>query len=148
MMENGDLHKTIQELMVEVAVLKTRVNSKEDSLRLQAKEYERRLHELNDAHNLARTVLATYLPREIFDKEHSALQSRVEYNASRIETILATHINSTVYNLDKQVLADWRRQVDEDRSRQSGGKAMLTAIVSALISIATMAATVFIHWHA
>ena len=146
-MENGDLHKTIQELMVEVAVLKTRVNTKEDALKIQAREYERRLHELNDAHNLARNVLATYLPREIFDKEHSALQAKVEYNASRIETILATHISAPVYNLDKQVLADWRRQVDEDRSKQSGGKAMLASIIAVIVSVVTSAATIFIHWH-
>ena len=135
MMENGDLHKTIQELMVEVAVLKTRVNTKEDALKIQAREYERRLHELNDAHNLARTVLATYLPREIFDKEHQSLVSRVDF-------LTNSHMNSTVYAADKEILANWRRQVDEDRAKNAGSKAMLAATASAVLSLASIATVV------
>ena len=68
-MENGDLRAQVQELLVEVAVLKTRVHGKEEALRIQAIEYERRLNDLNHAHSLARDTLATYLPREIFEKE-------------------------------------------------------------------------------
>ena len=147
-MENGDLHRQVQELLVEVAVLKTRVHGKEEALRIQAAEYERRLNDLNHAHALARDTLATYLPREIFEKEHAALQTRVEYNSKRIELILASNINAEVYGTDKQTLADWRRSVDEDRNKQSGGKAMLTAIIAVIMSVVTLAATIFIHWHA
>ena len=115
-MENGDLHKTIQELTIEVAVLKTRIDAKEHALAIQANEYERRLHDLNDSHKLARDTLATYLPREIFDKIWSGWE-------------------------------DWRRSVDDDRSKQVGGKAMLTSIIAIVLSIATLAITLFLRWH-
>ena len=115
-MENGDLHKTIQELTIEVAVLKTRVNGKEEALRIQAAEYERRLDDLNHAHALARQTLATYLPREIFDKIWSGWE-------------------------------DWRRAVDDDRSTQAGGRAMLMAIIAIVLSLATLAITLFLRWH-
>jgi hypothetical protein len=146
-MENGDLHKTIQELSIEVAVLKTRVHGKEEALTIQAREYERRVHELNDAHNLARNVLNTYLPREIFEKEHASLEHKVEEVEREIQTITSSHISAALYTSDKLILADWRRQVDEDRSKQVGGKAMLMGLVALIISISSIAVTLFIRWH-
>ena len=41
------------------------------ALALQAKEYERRLYDLNHAHAEAQRVLATYLPREVYERAHA-----------------------------------------------------------------------------
>ena len=47
----------------------------------QAKEYERRLQDLNHAHTEAQRVLHTYVTRAVYEKDHEALrlfQGRVE----------------------------------------------------------------------
>ena len=106
----------VQELSVEVAVLKARLDAKEEALGLQAKEYERRLHDLNDAHRLARDTLITYLPREIFEKQIAGWD-------------------------------DWRRIVDSDRSTNAGSKAMLAAIVSIFLSLASLVGVFLYRWH-
>lgn len=41
------------------------------ALELQAKEYERRLEDLNHSHAEAQRVLATYLPREVYERAHN-----------------------------------------------------------------------------
>lgn len=43
------------------------------ALELQAKEYERRLTDLNHAHEEARRVLSTYLPRELYERSHEEI---------------------------------------------------------------------------
>jgi hypothetical protein len=48
--------------------LKLEAQAREDALRLQAAEYERRLKALNHAHEQAREALATYVPREMYDE--------------------------------------------------------------------------------
>lgn len=53
---NGD--PRVQELMTEVAVLKTLLGERDKALGLQAEEYERRLDVLNHAHEEARQVAA------------------------------------------------------------------------------------------
>ncbi len=45
---------------------------------LAAAEVARRLHDLNGAHDEARRVQGTYLPREVYEEHHDALASRVE----------------------------------------------------------------------
>lgn len=42
----------------------------EKALDLQAREYERRLELLNHAHAEAQRILATYLPRELYERAH------------------------------------------------------------------------------
>ena len=49
------------------ALFEARLNRLDSETCKQAKEYERRLTELNHAHARAVEVLATYLPREHFD---------------------------------------------------------------------------------
>lgn len=41
------------------------------ALELQAREYERRLEDLNHAHELAKETLGTYLPREMYERAHA-----------------------------------------------------------------------------
>ena len=64
--------------MVEVAVLKARIDEKDRALSIQAKEYERRLEDLNNAHARAERVLGTYVPREILIAEVSILNKKIE----------------------------------------------------------------------
>jgi len=70
----NDLGK-IQELVVELAVLDTKFHAAQDQLKQQAIEYERRLHELNNAHAKAEAVLHTYITRELFDRHTADLTS-------------------------------------------------------------------------
>lgn len=67
-------HATIQELHVEIAVLKVKNDEREKALIKQAIEYERRLNDLNHAHAQAQEVQNTYLPREIHEKAQSELR--------------------------------------------------------------------------
>ena len=110
-MENGDLHKTIQELTTEVAVLKTRIDAKEEALGLQAREYERRLHDLNDAHKTARDVLKTYVPRELFDRDMAALSNRIVdvYDRVRILTDTVTAFNAAYSSKVADTTTTWAR---------------------------------------
>lgn len=55
-------------LHVRIAVLEERVRNQAEALVIQAEEYERRLGELNDAHNKATERDAFLLPRELFDR--------------------------------------------------------------------------------
>lgn len=48
------------------------------ALKLQAKEYERRLQDLNHAHTQAQERNASYIPRETFDNVTSTLRGRIE----------------------------------------------------------------------
>src|SRR5688500_2976010 len=54
-------------LEIAFARLEEKVKAMENAQKLQAKEYARRLNELNHAHEQAREVLGTYLPRETWE---------------------------------------------------------------------------------
>lgn len=73
----NDLRAHVAALKIELAVLKSEAASKDKALEKQAHEYERRLHDLNDAHAEAREVLATYVTREVYDKMHDGITRRV-----------------------------------------------------------------------
>lgn len=51
-----------------LSVLEERLRGVEKAIQHQAVEYERRLTDLNHAHSRAREDLATYTPREVYDK--------------------------------------------------------------------------------
>ena len=48
-----------------------------NALGLQRDEYARRLGELNHAHEEARRILATYLPREAYESRHKELEGMI-----------------------------------------------------------------------
>ncbi len=58
----------------------------EKALKLQAEEYERRLGDLNHAHNEAVEVQRTYIPREVYERAHGELVDRI----GKIELALAS----------------------------------------------------------
>lgn len=57
-------------------------DSSEESLRLQAREYERRLEDLNNSHEKAIAVQNTYVSKEALRLEMDDLRRRVESNAA------------------------------------------------------------------
>ena len=67
------------DLVTRIAVLEQQLKGAEHAVMLQAKEYERRLLELNHAHDRAVQDRATYVTREMFasfqDKIESSLDS-------------------------------------------------------------------------
>ena len=69
---NGDTRAAVQELTTEVAVLTERLHAHKEAankaLNLQAKEYERRLDELNHVLAREREKDKSYMPREIIEK--------------------------------------------------------------------------------
>lgn len=67
----------VQELRVKVAVLEEIVRQDKVALDLQAADNKRRLDDLNHAHKLNRETLATYIPREIYDKAMDNVLIRV-----------------------------------------------------------------------
>ena len=94
---NGDTRAAVQELTTEVAVLTERLHAHKESannaLKLQAKEYERRLDELNHVLAREREKDKSYMPREIIEKwmEHIDIWRREvdsdrSTNASRNST--------------------------------------------------------------
>ena len=65
MAESNDVHGHAVDIAL--ARLEEQVKSMDTAQKLQAKEYARRLDELNHAHEQAREVLGTYLPRETWE---------------------------------------------------------------------------------
>lgn len=74
---NNNLRASVQELLIEVAVLKSRLDEARAALGTQAKEYERRLHELNNAHQRAEFVAKAYITREVHDQVYKELSQRI-----------------------------------------------------------------------
>ena len=69
----------MQELFVEIAVLKERLLGNDRALDLQATEYERRLDVLNHSHAEAKRVLDTYVTREIYEKDYASFDDRIKF---------------------------------------------------------------------
>jgi hypothetical protein len=63
----------VKELREAIVRLEEQAKARTTARDLQAKEYERRLGELNHAHEQARQTLATYVPREMFEGMTSRL---------------------------------------------------------------------------
>jgi len=68
---------TAENLHTQVQVLKTELRERDKALEKQAREYERRLEDLNHAHALAQQTLNTYIPRETYSKDVDSLNARV-----------------------------------------------------------------------
>ena len=77
----SDEIKLREYLEAQIQFLESRVEAQqlanERALSIQAREYERRLDELNHAHATAVQTLATYIPREIADKRFDELLGKI-----------------------------------------------------------------------
>lgn len=138
---NGDLHASIQELTVEVAVLKTRLKASEIALDIQSREYERRLEELNHSHQAAVVDRAQYVTRELHDQLNRELLARIE--------ILRTEALNFVCHKDfdrlqEQVKINTER-FGNDLTAISTKNATLAAVGAAILALMNL---VFVVWHA
>ena len=97
---NGDMRATVQELLVEIAVLHTKLDSAKEAVNLQAEEYKRRLTELNHAHSRAENTLNTFTPRELFERAIKEVKERTDLALKEVES--------------------WRRTVDAYMANNSG----------------------------
>lgn len=59
-------------------LMEMKLESNERALELQAKEYERRLADLNGEADRLRNMQSTYLPRELCDSKYNLLRNKVE----------------------------------------------------------------------
>lgn len=59
--------------LVRIAILETQITNLKENLTIQAREYERRLTDLNHAHAQSVSDKATYMTKELFDSKHEEL---------------------------------------------------------------------------
>jgi hypothetical protein len=64
----------------QIAGLRREMALKDQQLILQAKEYERRLGGLNHENDRIMEILKQSIPREVFDREFSAINARIQIN--------------------------------------------------------------------
>lgn len=96
----------IRQLELHVARLQEQLSASREALRLQASEYERRLDVLNHAHEEARQVLNTYVPREAFEsyvKETAMNLERVRDELAKTKSEL---LPSELYNQKHDALVN------------------------------------------
>ena len=67
MKDDGVTLNTLEQAITRIAVLEERILGRDAALKLQAVEYERRLEDLNHAHQQAVEQRAQFLPREVYD---------------------------------------------------------------------------------
>jgi hypothetical protein len=100
-MVSPDLHAQIQELTVEIAVLKSQLQDDARALEKQAREYERRLGELNHAHARALETAHNYVTRDIHDQINRELGDRISRNETELvsirESMATSRGKSTAY---------------------------------------------------
>jgi len=68
----------MEDSKIEIAVLKEKFISNDRSLTLQAKEYERRLNDLNGEANRIKNMQETFLPREVYTSRYDLLNTKIE----------------------------------------------------------------------
>jgi ElaB/YqjD/DUF883 family membrane-anchored ribosome-binding protein len=87
----------IHELDKLIAILQERLRSSDEALKSQAREYERRLQELNHAHAQQIARNAEYVPRESFDSRNAQIDEwRREVDKWRWISIGAASVTGTV----------------------------------------------------
>jgi len=59
-------------------LLQTKIDSQEKALTLQAKEYERRLADLNHEAQRLRTMQETYVPREVYEVHIKEINQKID----------------------------------------------------------------------
>lgn len=137
---NGDLHASIQELTVEVAVLKTRLKSSELALEIQSREYERRLEELNHSHQAAVVDRAQYVTRELHDQLNQELLGKIEALRKESQNFIC---HKDFDRLAEQVKVNTER-FGTDIATLSTKNATLAAAGAAILALMNL---VFVIWH-
>lgn len=116
------------------------------ALELQAKEYERRLQDLNHAHAEAQRVLGIYLPRELYERAHQEVvdwQRRFEIRSveteNRIKSVELGIVNlpGGVKSLELGLAAQAGQQTGTNTTRSTAITivALVIAAIGVLIGI-------------
>jgi FtsZ-binding cell division protein ZapB len=72
-----DTVPTTELLALEIKHLRELLQVKEEALKLQATEYERRLASLNHEAEQLKSMQNTYIPREVFDRTVESMTGRI-----------------------------------------------------------------------
>lgn len=137
---SGDLHASIQELTVEVAVLKTRLKASELALEIQSKEYERRLEELNHSHQAAIVDRTQYVTRELHDQLNKELLDRIE----RLRAEMSMFVCHREFDPIATQVKINTEKFGEGLATLSTKNATIAAAIAAIIAIANL---IFVIWH-
>lgn len=116
------------------------------ALELQAKEYERRLDDLNHSHSEAQRVLATYLPRELYERAHGEVvewqrKADVKYveSEARLKSVELGLVNlpGGVKSLELGLAAQSGRQVGATTTTATAVTigALIVATIGVLIGV-------------
>lgn len=68
-------------------LLEEMIHSRDRELILQAKEYERRLEQLNNDNARIQEILKLSIPREVFDREMSSLNAKIQINTDYMNSM-------------------------------------------------------------
>src|SRR5437667_6858041 len=85
LIEAKNVEDTIAELRTEIEILKVRLQWANEAKQLKAREYERRLMELNDAHAEQVERNAMYVSREAFEMAHNASEAKDDARFRELE---------------------------------------------------------------
>jgi hypothetical protein len=80
---------TAHDYAVRIAILETKLHAADEARTLQAKEYERRLQDLNHAHQKAVEERATVVSRELYDSGIREVHVSINQNRELIDIVSA-----------------------------------------------------------
>ncbi len=144
--------KEFYAIVTRVAVLESRISERDDALVMQAREYERRLDELNHAHAIQIERDAQSIKRDVFEAKHGALITRLdlverqlvpraewENHRAAIETRFSNNdsrVSTTCGAVDDRLneFDRWRARIIGISVGISIGAGLAGGIISALIS--------------
>ena len=122
--DDDDFCHTLHSLSIAVARLQENAKAHRVALRLQAREYERRLEEANNAIARADRLANTYATRELHDR-------------------LAEQLHSKSAELKEQI-----NELRADLSSWQGRLLMLAYVITAVVSITSVSIAVWHLFHA
>lgn len=91
-------------------VVKEKFNSLSHALRLQAKEYSRRLKELNGEASRLKAMQEKYVPREMYDKTIDQVDERRETTANQLREVSETRYKEILKSIAD--LNKWKDSVN------------------------------------
>jgi hypothetical protein len=109
-----------EELDVRVAVLEEHLRGMETALQLQHEEYQRRLDELNHAHEKQVQDQATYVERRLYDAGMTEWGKWREQTNAAVATWDGRHVSRETFDSFVKETSVWRDSVRETLALLSG----------------------------
>jgi len=120
------------------------------ALEIQAREYERRLTVLNHAHEEARMVLNTYVPREMLEASLAQWGLWRTDTDKKIQDLRlsqqSTYVSKETYDKSEGLLREWKQTVDKyilTRTGEGTGKTAFWAYIVGAIGFLTAVIVLF-----